>query len=66
MEENMNIEELIARINYLYKKSQEEGLNEKEKEEQKLLRREYVERVKLNFRAQLNQIERKTPDKGLN
>lgn len=62
----MNIEELIARINYLYKKSQEEGLNEKEKEEQKLLRREYVERVKLNFRAQLNQIERKTPDKGLN
>ncbi len=62
----MNIDELVAKINYLYKKSKEEGLTEEEKEEQNILRKEYVERVKQNFRAQLNQIERKVPGKGLN
>ncbi|GFP75034.1 DUF896 domain-containing protein [Clostridium fungisolvens] len=55
----MNIEELIERINFLYKKSKEEGLNEQEKEEQQELRRDYIERVKSNFRAQLNTIEPK-------
>jgi uncharacterized protein YnzC (UPF0291/DUF896 family) len=55
----MNIEELIERINFLYKKSKEEGLNEKEKEEQQELRRDYIERVKSNFRSQLNTIEPK-------
>lgn len=55
----MNIEELIERINFLYKKSKEEGLNEKEKEEQQELRKDYIERVKGNFRAQLNTIEPK-------
>lgn len=55
----MNIEELIERINFLYKKSKEEGLNEQEKEEQQELRKDYIERVKSNFRAQLNTIEPK-------
>ncbi|GFZ31770.1 MULTISPECIES: DUF896 domain-containing protein [Clostridium] len=55
----MNIEELIERINFLYKKSKEEGLNEQEKEEQQELRKDYIERVKGNFRAQLNTIEPK-------
>lgn len=56
----MNIEELIERINFLYKKSKEEGLTEQEKEEQQVLRKDYVERVKSNFRAQLNMVEKKT------
>lgn len=56
----MNIEELIERINFLYKKSKEEGLTEEEKEEQQVLRKDYVERVKSNFRAQLNMVEKKT------
>lgn len=56
----MNIEELIERINFLYKKSKEEGLTEAEKEEQQVLRKDYVERVKSNFRAQLNMVEKKT------
>lgn len=49
----MNIEQVIERINYLYKKSQAEGLTEGELKEQAELRKDYVERVKSNFRAQL-------------
>ncbi len=55
----MNIEELISRINYLYKKSQEEGLTEEEKEEQQRLRRKYIDNVKQNFKAQLETIKKK-------
>lgn len=55
----MNLDELVNRINFLYKKSQEEGLTEEEKSEQNLLRRKYVENVKSNFRAQLDKIEKK-------
>ncbi|MCM8710347.1 DUF896 domain-containing protein [Clostridium sp. SYSU_GA19001] len=62
----MNIDELINRINYLYKKSQEIGLTDEEKEEQKILRRQYIDNVKRNFRAQLETIERKTDRKRLN
>jgi uncharacterized protein YnzC (UPF0291/DUF896 family) len=56
----MKIDELTSRINFLYKKSQEAGLTEEEKEEQKILRQEYINRVKNNFRAQLDTIEKKT------
>ncbi|MEQ8154777.1 MAG: DUF896 domain-containing protein [Clostridiaceae bacterium] len=52
----MNEDILIARINELYKKSKEQGLNEIEKEEQDKLRKKYIEMVKNNFRAQLNGI----------
>ena len=38
----MNLDEKIKRINELYHKSQNEGLTEEEKAEQKLLREEYV------------------------
>jgi uncharacterized protein YnzC (UPF0291/DUF896 family) len=55
----MKIEELVSRINFLYKKSKDEGLTEKEKVEQQDLRREYIDNVKNNFRAQLNTIEKK-------
>lgn len=55
----MKIEELVIRINFLYKKSKEEGLTEEEKVEQQDLRRRYIDNVKNNFRAQLNTIEKK-------
>ena len=52
----MNMDERIARINELYHKSQSEGLSDKEKEEQARLRREYVENVRGNLKAQLDSI----------
>lgn len=50
------MEELIARINSLYKKSKEEGLTEEEKIEQQKLRQEYINKVKSNFKSQLQNI----------
>lgn len=50
-------EQKIKRINALYHKSKAEGLTEKEKEEQKLLRKEYIESFRDNLRSQLNQID---------
>ena len=47
----------IKRINELYRKSKAEGLTEAERQEQKLLRAEYVESVKQNLRGQLNNID---------
>ncbi|MBV7274571.1 DUF896 domain-containing protein [Clostridium thailandense] len=58
----MKIEEVIERINFLYKKSQGEGLTEEEKIEQQKLRRHYIDNVKRNFRAQLDCVKR-VPDK---
>lgn len=56
----MKLEELIERINYLYKKSKEEGLTEEEKQEQQVLRRDYIDRIKNNFRAQISQVKKKS------
>lgn len=53
------IDDVIKRINELYKKSKEEGLTEKEKEEQQILRRRYIDNVKANFRVQLEGVELK-------
>lgn len=50
-------EEKISRINELYRKSKTEGLTEAEKEEQKLLRQEYIEAIRHNLRTQLNNID---------
>ncbi|MGN0796236.1 MAG: DUF896 domain-containing protein [Christensenellales bacterium] len=44
----------IERLNYLAKKSKAEGLSEEEKAEQQKLRREYVDSVVGNLRAQLD------------
>ena len=55
--DSMKIEEVIEHINMLYKKSQEEGLSDKEKEIQQKLRRRYIDNVKMNFRVQLDGIE---------
>ena len=50
-------EEKIARINELYHKSQAEGLTEDELEEQKRLRKEYVDSIKMSLKSQLDNIE---------
>lgn len=55
-------EEKIQRINELYRKSKAEGLTEKEAEEQKLLRREFIEDFKRNMRGQLDNISIKEAD----
>ena len=49
--------EKIDRINYLAKKSKEEGLTDIEKQEQAELRKEYIESIRRNFRATLDSIE---------
>ena len=49
-------EKKIARINEQYHKSKAEGLTEKEKKEQQILRREYIEAFKMSLRGQLNNI----------
>ena len=46
----------IDRINALYHKSKAEGLTEAEKKEQQILRREYIDSVKRNLTAQLDNI----------
>lgn len=52
-----NIDETIKRINELYHKSKAGELTEEEKEEQAKLRREYLDNVRGNLRAQMNQID---------
>lgn len=49
----MELEKMVERINFLYKKSQEEGLTEEEKKEQAELRQKYINNVKQNFKAQI-------------
>lgn len=51
------LEDTIARINELYKKSKTEGLTEEEKKEQDALRKEYIANVRMNLKAQLNNID---------
>ena len=53
----MTMDERIARINELYHKSQDAGLTPEEKEEQQKLRREYVDSIKRNMKAQLDNID---------
>lgn len=50
-------EQKIKRINELYRKSKEEGLSDDEKQEQKLLRAEYLEAIRGNLKSQLNRID---------
>jgi uncharacterized protein YnzC (UPF0291/DUF896 family) len=59
----MKLEEMIERINFLYKKSQEGILTDEEKKEQDELRKKYIENVKRNFREQLKGIKRVPPKK---
>lgn len=55
-------EKKIARINELYHKSKAEGLTDEELREQALLRKEYIDSLRRNLRAQLNTIDMKEAD----
>ena len=50
-------QEKIDRINALARKSKAEGLTEEEKQEQALLRQEYIANVRRNLKAQLDNID---------
>ncbi len=52
----MITQEMIDRINQLYHKSQDVGLTQEEKLEQKELRQEYIQTIRTNMRANLNSI----------
>lgn len=52
----------IKRINELYHKSKAEGLTAEEKEEQKLLREQYLAAIRGNIRSQLNNIDMQMED----
>lgn len=58
----MTMDEKIARINELYRKSKNEGLTEAEKEEQKSLRADYVRSFRENLRATLDNVSILEPD----
>ncbi len=47
----------IDRINELARKSKTEGLTESEKEEQRLLRQEFIAEIRADLRASLESIE---------
>jgi uncharacterized protein YnzC (UPF0291/DUF896 family) len=53
----MEINELIARINLLYRKRQVEGLTVAEQAEQTELRRQYIDIFKGNLKSQLDRIQ---------
>ncbi|MCR5800727.1 MAG: DUF896 domain-containing protein [Lachnospiraceae bacterium] len=52
----------VKRINELYHKSQNEGLTEEEKDEHQRLRKAYVESMRANVRANLDNIVIQRPD----
>jgi len=58
----MNMDERIARINELARKSRVQELSAEEKAEQAKLRQEYIESVRGNLRAQLDSMKIQRPD----
>ena len=52
----------IARINELYHKSKGEGLTDEEKLEQQILRQEYLDSIRNNMKATLDNVSIKNPD----
>lgn len=52
----MSTDELLNRINYLSKKSKQEGLSEAERKEQKQLREQYLAQFKKAFKKQLSSV----------
>jgi len=55
-------EERIERINELYRKSKTEGLTDAEKQEQQILRKEFIDSFRRNLRGQLDNISIKEAD----
>ena len=62
--QKIKIEDVVEKINLLYKISQERELTEEEKELQGKLRKRYIDNVKRNFKSQLDGIEPKNIKKG--
>lgn len=62
--QEMKIEDVVEKINSLYKISQKRELTEEEKELQGKLRKRYIDNVKRNFKSQLEEIEPKNRGKG--
>lgn len=58
------MKELVEKINYLARKSREEGLTPKEKEEQQDLRRKYIENIKSQLRFYLEPEEEQNEGKN--
>ena len=56
------MQEIIDRINELYHKSQNVGLTEEEKAEQKDLRQQYVLSIRRSLRGQLDNIDIQNED----
>ena len=54
----MEFSKVIERINFLYHKSKNEGLNEEELKEQQELRSYYIQVIKGNFRANLDNVDK--------
>lgn len=54
--------EKLERINFLAKKAKSEGLTEAEKNEQGILRKEYLTSFRSTFRRQLDSIEIVDPE----
>ena len=55
-------EEKIERINELARKSKAEGLTEAEKQEQAILRQEFIASFRRNIKAQLDNVDVVNPD----
>ena len=58
----MTVDELVARINALARKSRESGLTDEEKEEQKQLRQEYIGLYRRSLQNTLDHTVIKEPD----
>lgn len=54
--QKIKIEDVVEKINLLYKTSQERELTKEEKELQEKLRQRYIDNVKRNFKSQLDEI----------
>ena len=55
-------EQVIKKLFLLYIKSIAEGLTPEEAKEQKILRKEYMELIRVNLRSQLNNIDMEQKD----
>ena len=55
-------EERIQRINELYHKAKTKGLTDAEKQEQQILRKEFIDSFRRNLRGQLDNISIKEAD----
>jgi len=62
--QKIKIEDVVEKINSLYRISQERELTKEEKELQGELRKRYIDNVKRNFKSQLDGIEPKNIKKG--